>query len=646
MPQINVTELDFDTIKQNLKTFMQSQAEFSDYNFEGSALSVLLDTLAYNTHYNAVLAHLLANESFLDSAIKRTSVVSLAKTLGYTPRSRRCAVATVNFTITPSNTYTSSTYTLPRDTVFTASFDGTTYTFVPSEAVTATLQDVSGTPKFVFLNLKLKEGKRISNSFLITDGKQLDPVIIPNKDVDTSTLRVRVQTTGSNFNFETYVLHTGILDIDESSKVYFLEETIEGLYSITFGDDVIGKKLTVGNVVIVDYINTNGVAANGAGRLGTANQKFDCNATLTGGGEIREPILTIAAASGGQNKESIDSIKINAPKYNSARERGVTASDYKSLILASNENIQSCSVWGGESNDPPIYGKVFISLDPIPGQIITQQDKDNIVSNIIDPRGSIAILPEFVDPEYTFITLKVGVVYNVNATTLTPGQLEESVSNAISDFFNTELNILNKNFYFSALHTIIKGVSNSIISINIIPSLQKRIEISESDFERDANYTFTFNSRVQPRELHSTWFEYTNNEATNIVKLQDVPDAGVVSPEYNGFGTVFLQSESGSKIRDIGRIDYSTGKITILAMRVSALVGETETAIRVSIRPHDDVNDILTTTLTRTAQVSTAAVIPTPSKNTVLALDDTVKNEVTGARKGLDVYMIPKAEAF
>lgn len=643
MPQINVTELDFDTIKQNLKTFMQSQAEFSDYNFEGSALSVLLDTLAYNTHYNAVLAHLLANESFLDSAIKRTSVVSLAKTLGYTPRSRRCAVATINFTITPSNAYTSGTYTLPRDTVFTTSFDGTTFTFVPSEAVTATLQVVSGTPKFVFSNLKLKEGKRISNSFLIATEKELDPVIIPNKDVDTSTLRVRVQTTGSNFNFETYVLHTGILDIDETSKVYFLEETIEGLYSITFGDDVIGKKLTAGNVVIVDYINTNGVAANGAGRLGTANQKFACNATLTGEGEIREPILTIAAASGGQNKESIDSIKINAPKYNSVRERGVTASDYKTLILASNENIQSCSVWGGESNDPPIYGKVFISLDSIPGQIITQQDKDNIVSNIIGPKGSIAIIPEFVNPEYTFITLKVGVVYNANATTLTSGQLEDSVSSAISTFFNTELNILNRNFYFSALHTIIKGVSNSFVSINIIPSLQKRIEIL--DFSRDVNYTFTFNSRVQPRELHSTWFEDNNNGAKNQVKLQDVPNADVVSPEYNGFGTVFLQSVSGSKIRDIGTIDYSTGKITILAMRVSALYGN-ETFIRVSIRPHVDAIDILTTTLTRTAPVSTAAVIPTPAKNTVLSLDDTVLNPVTGARRGLEINMIPKTEGF
>ena len=635
MPQINVTELDFDDIKQNLKTFMQSQAEFSDYNFEGSALSVLLDTLAYNTHYNAVLAHLLANESFLDSAIKRTSVVSLAKNLGYTPRSRRCPVGTLTFTITPSGAYTSSTYTLPRDTVFTSSLNGTSYTFVPSEAVTATLQNVSGTNKFVFSNLKLKEGKRISNSFLITTNKELDPVIIPNKDVDTSTLRVRVQTSGSNFNIETYVLHTGILDIDETSKVYFLEETIEGLYSITFGDDVIGKKLTAGNVVIVDYINTNGVTANGA-------KTFTCSATLTGGGEIKAYSGPVAA-SGGQNKESIDSIKINAPKYNSARERGVTASDYKSLILASNENIQSCSVWGGESNDPPVYGKVFISLDPIAGQVITQQDKDNIVSNIIDTKGSIGILPEFVDPEYTFITLKVSVVYNANATSLTSGQLSSSVSSAISTFFNTELNILNKNFYFTALHTIIKGVSNSIVSINIIPSLQKRIEIL--DFDRDVNYTFTFNTRVQPRELHSIWFDYTNNGATNKVKLQDVPNADVVSPEYNGFGTVFLQSDSGSKIGDIGTIDYSTGKITILAMRVSALYGS-EDSIRVSIRPHDDVNDILTTTLTRTTPVSTAAVIPTPAKNTLLALDDTVLSSVTGARTGLEINMISKTEGF
>jgi hypothetical protein len=241
--------------------------------------------------------------------------------------------------------------------------------------------------------------------------------------------------------------------------------------------------------------------------------------------------------------------------------------------------------------------------------------------------------------------LKVGVVYNANATSLTSGELSSSVSSAISTFFNTELNILNKNFYFSALHTIIKGVSNSFVSINIIPSLQKRIEVSESDFGRDVNYTFTFNSRVQPRELHSTWFNYTNNDATNKVKLQDVPNADVVSPEYNGFGTVFLQSDSGSKIRDIGTIDYSTGKITILAMRVSALFGN-ETAIRVSIRPHGDAIDILTSTLTRTAPVSTAAVIPTPAKNTILALDDTVKNGVTGARTGLEINMIPKTEGF
>ena len=300
-------------------------------------------------------------------------------------------------------------------------------------------------------------------------------------------------------------------------------------------------------------------------------------------------------------------------------------------------------MWGGESNDPPVYGKVFISLDPIAGQVITQQDKDNIVSNIIDTKGSIGILPEFVDPEYTFITLKVSVVYNANATSLTSGLLSSSVSSAISIYFNTELNILNKNFYFTALHTIIKGVSNSIVSINIIPSLQKRIEIL--DFDRDVNYTFTFNSRVQPRELHSTWFDYTNNGATNKVKLQDVPNADVVSPEYNGFGTVFLQSDSGSKIGDIGTIDYSTGKITILAMRVSALYGS-EASIRVSIRPHDDVNDILTTTLTRTAPVSTAAVIPTPSKNAILALDDTAQSTLTGARTGLEINMIPKTEGF
>ena len=212
MAQLNVTELDFDNIKQSLKTFMQAQSEFNTYDFEGSALSVLLDTLAYNTHYNAVLAHMLANESFIDSAVKRSSVVSLAKSIGYTPRSRRAATASVDFIITPASGYADATYSLPRDAVFSSKINNTTFNFYPSETKTATLEDINGTDGFKFSGLLLKEGTRVSNSFIIDSNNLSGPITIPNINIDTSTLRVRVQTSTTDLSLQTFLLHSSLLD--------------------------------------------------------------------------------------------------------------------------------------------------------------------------------------------------------------------------------------------------------------------------------------------------------------------------------------------------------------------------------------------------------------------------------------------------
>jgi len=630
MPQINVTELDFDLIKQNLKNFLSSQSELSDYDFEGSALSILIDTLAYNTHYNAMLAHLIANESFLDSAIKRSSIVSLAKAIGYTPRSRRCATATVTFKIQPPDGYSESVYTLSRDTVFEAAVEGTSYTFYPSETLQTTLEDDAGTPRFIFNNMLLKEGKRVSNKFLISSGNETKSLVIPNKNIDTSTLRVRVQTSGSDFTVTSYNSHVGLLDITNTSKVYFLEETIDGTYSIRFGDDVLGKKLVPGNVVLVDYINTNGDEANGA-------RSFSCARVLTGATEIFTTTL-VNKASGGQKKESIDSIKLNAPRYNSARERGVTSADYKSLILASNSNIRSCAVWGGEENDPPIYGKVFISLDPMPGQVITEQDKENITTGVIIPKGSVSILPEYIDPEYTYIALKVGVVYDPNITALSAGQIQASVSSAIRDYFATDLNVLNTSLYYSRLHNIVKESSTSIISVNIIPIIQKRLS---PILNTASTYTFSFNSRIQPRELHSTWFDAILNETTYKVKLQDLPNSNVAPPAYNGNGIIYLQTQTGTNVGTVGTVDYSTGKIQLSALNVKNLYGS-EVAIRINTRPHDESKDILTSVLTRTSATSTSAVVAKPSKNTVLTLDNSILSAITGSRKGLDISVTAK----
>ena len=635
MAQLNVTELDFTGIKQSLKTFLSEQEEFSDYNFEGSAMSVLLDVLAYNTHYNAILAHMLANESFLDTAVKRSSVVSLAKAIGYTPRSRRAATSTITLKITPATAYTDSSYTLSRNTAFSADKDGTTFNFYPSTDARATLQFIDGSDVFLFENLDIKEGIRITNSFLITPNTLSGPILIPNPNLDTTTLRVRVQSSTTDFTISSYNLHTNFVDVIATTKAFFLEESVDGLYQIRFGDNVIGKQLTVGNLVVIDYLTSKASDANG-----TLN--FSCNTTLTGGNETKF-ITLVSPASGGQIQESIDSIRRNAPRYNTTKERAVTSSDYQSLILASNVNIQSVSVWGGENNDPPIYGKVFISLNPVSGSIITQTDKDNIINNIITPKSTITILPEFVDPEFTYISIKVKVLYDSKITTLTSGQISAVSSAAISNYFDTELNRLNKSFYFSRLHDSIKESDESIISVNLRTRLQKRVEISGIGI--GTNLSTSFNVKIQPGEFQTTWFDVNITGAIYKVKIVDVPAATVVYPEYSGTGILYLQNVDGSRVQEIGTIDYDTGKINIPSLVVVGFYSN-DTFIRINSTTHEDVQDISTGILSRTTIDNTSAVVPTPSKNTVLVLDDSVIDVVSGSRKGLDISVSAKVEDY
>jgi len=633
MAQLDVTELDFANIKQSLKTFMKAQDEFSDYDFEGSALSVLLDTLAYNTHYNAVLAHMLANESFLDSAIKRSSVVSIAKSLGYTPRSRRSATAYTDFSIIPLE-YSEINYTLSRDTIFASEIGGTTYNFYPSQDVTATLQDVDGVGKFLFNSLELKEGIRVTNSFLIDANTVSGPLTIPNANVDTSTIRIRVQTSGTDLTLETFARAESLLDLKSSTKVYFLEEGHDSKYIIRFGDDVFGKKLAVGNLVIVDYLVSSGAEPNGI-------KSFTPPSNLAGAGSVSS-FANITPAFNGAEKESIDSIRKTAPLYNQTKERMVSARDYRSLILASNPSIQSVSVWGGENNDPPIYGKVFISLDPVDGQVITNEIKDNIINSLITPRTPVAIMPEFVDPVYTHIGLKVGVVYDPSVTTLTSGEISQAVSVAITNYFNTDLNQLNKNFYYSRIHNIVKSVSPSIISVNITPTLQKRLVALTDVFE---NYSFSFNSRIQPRELHSNWFNFDNDGVIYKVKFQDIPNTNVVPPAYNGSGIVYLVDSSNTRILNVGTIDYDTGKLTLNSIKVTSLYG-TDSQLKLRTRPHDDSKDILTSVLNRTSEISTNAVIAKPAQNAILTLDNSVENITTGTRKGLEIVVTTEVEGY
>lgn len=629
MAQLNVSELDFERIKQSLKTYLQAQSEFSDYDFEGSALNVLLDTLAYNTHYNAILAHMQANESFLDTAVKRSSVVSIAKSLGYIPRSYRGSIANINLSVLPPASFTDTSYTLPRTTIFEATIDGATYKFYPKNEVTVTRETRNSKTGFYFDNLDIAEGVRVTNRFLVDNNTLSGPFTIPNNNVDTSTLRVRVQQSATSSTLETYTNYTNFVDVKSTTRAYYLEEDIDGLYTISFGDNIIGKQLVKDQVVILDYVASNGVKGNN----GTS---FQCNQTLIGSSETRT-ITTNSRSSGGLNKESIDSIRLSAPKYNQTRNRAVNKSDYEALIKASNSNISSCSVWGGEDNDPPIHGKVFISLTPTTGQTITTIDKDRIRAEVLIPKAPLGILHEFVDPFYTFIKLKTTVTYDPKTTTLSPGGISGAASSAIRDYFNTELNVLNKNFYLSKIHDYIKNSSPSIISVGIVIDLQQRHTF---DLNVATTKTIEFNTKLEPRTLHTTWFNTKISSGAVQCRIIDVPSATVIAPNYNGSGVLKLETLSGKQVADIGTINYDTGKITINELTVTSYVGTpVPTFLRFNVHPHDETTDIKTQILTRITQTSTAAVVALPSRNTVLSLDDTAQNTTTGARRGLEVLV-------
>ena len=400
MSNLRIAELDFDQIKSNLKTYLASQSEFTDYDFEGAGLSVLLDVLAYNTHYNAYLANMVVNEMFLDSAIKRSSAVSIAKHLGYTPRSDRGAKAVVN--ITATNVVGSPSYiTLPKYTIFTSTVNNSTYTYVNLQEYSATLNNGS----YTFNNVELIQGAYYSYSYNVVTPGPDEKYVLPNNGIDTTSLRVIVQNSSNDATQTLYTQTTDIVNIDSTSKVYFLQENSQEKYEIFFGDDIIGKKLTAGNIVNIEYIITDGEAANVSSNI---TQAFT-TVSIQGSSDVT--ITTVSNAVGGASKEGIQSIKFNAPLINAAANRAVTTEDYKALITSSITEAESVSVWGGEDNVPPIYGKVLISLKPYDGFTISQSTKDIITSQILSNKKVLAIQPQFIDPEYFYIGMDINVKY-------------------------------------------------------------------------------------------------------------------------------------------------------------------------------------------------------------------------------------------
>lgn len=627
MSQLNVTELDFATIKENLKTFLQSQEEFQDYNFDGSGLTILLDILAYNTHYNATLAHLQANEMFIDSAVKRNSVTSIAKTLGYTPTSRRSARANITLQIDPPVTFTNTSLTVTRDTPFIAKTAKNTYTFFPREDYVSGLVVLeTGQTGFNF-PMELIEGKRVTNTFIVDQSNKSGPFVLPNGNIDTTTIRVRVQQSNAVTSITTWNFYDDIVAVDGTTRAFFIEEGPSGLYEIRFGDDIIGKQLQVGNIVSIDYIVSSGTAANSI-------PNFSPSRTFTATGESKVVYLT-SAATGGSEKESVDSIRYNAPKFNSTKNRVVTSDDYETLIRARFGNINSIAVWGGEENNPPIYGKVFISIQPLPGSIISQADKDIIARDIIRPRSVVSIQPEFVDPIETYIGLNISVNYNKTITSLTTSRIESEVRAVVQSFFTNNVNKLQKNFYYSRLLSAVAGTTQSIFSASIQVLMHKRIEVFTGVPE---DYVIRFNTPLEIETVKTTIFTTTIGTQDYEAYITDQHDITV-----GDIGTLVLKRASDDVIilSNVGNVDYTTGVINITDLLITA---GSLTELRIYAEPFGDAPNILTTDLTSTSNVSTAAIFPNAARNTVLTLDTSASNTLVNIPAGLTVTAIANSQ--
>jgi len=581
MAQFNTTELDFDQIKTNLKNhFKRTGSAFKDWDFEGSGLSSLLDVLAYNTHYNAVNAHMAMNESFLDSAQLRANVVSRAKLLGYTPSSKTASVAEINITFTRKSTSTAEEYTLPAGTKFTTTIDDRNFTFQTLSNVTSRVSISNDSPQvgtFTFNNLKIYQGVRKRIEYVV-DNSKYQKFLINYDNVDISQLTVQVFPTTNTATPDTYSRFSTFTNIDDTSKIYFLNENGDGYYDVTFGDGVLGKSLSPLDTVRIDFFITDGAPANGARIFNYASGSNDI---IDGTGN---PTLVVKSQ-GGEEKESIASIKYNAPLSFVSQNRAVTAEDYKTLIRQNINNVKDVAVWGGQDNDVPNFGEVNISIRPLDiNQLtLTQSEKDE-VERFLSDRKVVAIKPRLRDPLYTFIYSEVFFKYNPTLTNKTTQELESDVRKTITTFNENNLNNFSGVFRYS---TFLKAIDQTNVAIlnsvaRIYAYKKLTIIVTGNESENDSiNFDFALDGDIDQTDSmisSSTWKYLGNN-----VQLGDEKIVG--ESEYRKI-FVFKRRANGTVekvVQSAGFLFPATG-----ILQLNNLPASTTSTIRVKVRPASD----------------------------------------------------------
>jgi hypothetical protein len=570
-----VTGLDYDIIRANLRTFISSKPEFTDYDFNDSALGTLLDLLAYNTYYQAFYANMATNEGFLDTAQLYDSVVSKAKALGYTPTSARGATANVQliFTSSIANT-TFRSIRVPKDTQFSAVINGASYIFVAPQTYTITANSVGGFAQ----HINITEGVPLTHRFIFNRATATS-FVLPNDNVDTSSITVTVTTSG---NTQSYIKGDNILTVNSSSQVYFVDADKEQRFKVYFGDGVIGKLPATSSTVSVSYRVCNGSTPNGADSYTLIGGSIDAQTGVV--------IVPVGRASGGAAIEGIESMRFNAPLSYQTQNRCVTISDYERILLRENPDIQAVSVWGGEDNVPPIYGKIFISSKPKTGTLFSTTRKNDIRSSILKYNVQ-SIDVEIVDPTYLYIVPEVDVRYNPSNTSKTPGELADLVSARIVEFESTNLSRFGQKFRYSRFLDFLDSTDQGIVGTNATIRLRKTFVPSLLNIN---TYTLKFNNGIQRLGSKELVTDVSAQLGFGCLTSSSFSYAGYDSFfDDNGVGVLrtYHPSKSGSLNRvytnyTAGTVDYDTGEITINNFVPTSFSGNELSIIVAPINPN------------------------------------------------------------
>ncbi len=552
MPYTQLNNLDFTNIKTALREYMRAQTDFTDYDFEGSTLSNLLDVLAYNTYYTAFNTNMVVNEMFLDSATLRDNVVSLAKNLGYIPKSITAPKAVVDLGITFTGSVPSSV-TLRAGSGFVSSFDGSLYRFVLTEDSKVAVANSVAT----FTDLEIYEGSYITTNTVVDASLKDQRFIIENSGVDTNTLRVRVYEAANSSVFTDYALATNILDIGSTDKVYFINETEDENYEIFFGDGVLGKKLDDANVVQIGYVITNGDTTNGA-KTFTFNGLMEDqnNAPITAPFNVTT-LTTTSVASGGAAIETIDKIKFNAPKFYGSQNRAVTANDYKAIVRNLYPAVSDIIVFGGEEQEPPAYGKVFLSVKPTEAAALSAFTKSDLKEKL--KKHTVAsIRPEFVDPSILYVELTSNIYYDTNKTQLLPAEMASKASTSVTEYLKSSgTEKFNGKFRYSKF-------------ISVIDNADRAINSNDTDITMRKDFIAQINTSSYYEICYKNPFYIDCNNpvvSSTGMTVFEFPTVTSYLEDRDGKLVLYrLDSLTGEKILlndSVGTIDYTKGEITM-----------------------------------------------------------------------------------